>query len=181
MATKEKINHIRLVIPKGTQIITERGNVDIEDLRVNDQVLTDQKTFIPVKHIEKTQSKAGYILAAHGLKTIKLDEKAKVFVRDVDFIIEQGKPVPIVSWPYWVSVKEFEPFKQLVLSPYNPHSLNPYAAISSRNANYSTYLDQDQQKWIQIEKFEDFKELVDSYCVELEEDKAIASDYLLVK
>lgn len=182
MTEKVLKRFVRTGIPKRTELITERGKVAIENIQTTDRILTEEKSFIPVKKVRKNSTKGYYLISSHGLGNIPLTKETKVCVRDVELKTENGQVVPIISWPYWISVQNLNPSKHMVLSPHNPHTINPHQAIVSRDVKAaSSYMDKDQQAWIQINKVEYCDDTVDVFYIELGKDSGVAVEYLSIK
>lgn len=175
---KYKKTYLHSGIWKGNSVITNRGKVPIEDLRITDQVLTDDKKFVSIKNIQKSKRRGFYIIHTFDFKDIYVDERSSVCVRDVKITMKDRNPAPIISNPHWVSLKNIDLTKHILLSPYNPHSINPYAIY---NFPVSTYKDEEKKLWIQIESIEHVNDVRDIYRIELEDDNGIGVEHLIVK
>jgi len=174
----QPVQIIRAGIKKGTSLITDRGRVAVENLHPYDFVLTEGKRFTLVQSIQKTKIRGIRVIKPVGLEEIYVEDKSYVCVREVHFSTETGHSIPVVGTPHWIPAKNINPSKHLLLSPYNPHSIHPYAF---RNPPTSAYMDEMEQLWIQIETTKYVNDVYDVYRVVLEEDDGIAVESLILK
>lgn len=181
MTTKVKSSFTTAGFKKGTRLTTERGQVEVENLRPSDTLLSEKKEFQPVQKMRESQASSFYLLSVHGLEPILLDARAKVYVRDIEFVTEDGSAIPLISWPYWVPVNEVTPTKHLILSPLNPHSLNPYFYLSQEESFISSYIDQEKRRWLQIQAVQKEISEPEVYVIELPEEGGITVNHLAVK
>lgn len=171
---------IRSSIAKGTTITTERGTIAAENIRVNDTILTEQKSFVLVQAIEKVTAPHHYKLQLYGLDPIELEPDAQLMVRDIEILPNNGGVEPRISWPYWIAIKDLDMKKHVVLSPFNPHALNPYGITSYKN-NPSGYRDYQEQLWLQIAECTYSSEPIEAVRVHLVDDTGMSCGHIAVK
>lgn len=176
---KEKDSVLNGII-RDTRVITISGPTMVQHLRSDDQVLTNNQRFLPIKNIQKQMTKGYYKVSTHGFDPISINEDAKIYVRDVEITIENGQPKPLISWPYWISVKKLDSSKHMILSPFNPLSIYPYA-IQQNKLPVAAYIDDEKQLWIQINEITYIDKPIENFYIELEKDAGIAVEYITLK
>lgn len=168
-------------IGEGSYVQTKRGFKTVESLSLNDSLLTEQNQFMPILNIEKEKASLTYFLTIPGLNSMYLSIDSYLYVRDVEIVVEGGNPVPLISWPYWISIQDFDENKHLVLSPPNPETRTKYPNLPIKDIPFSTYKDANGMIWLQVDSVAREEKEMTVYHITLDGNNGVSLNQIAVK
>ena len=148
MLKHKKLGYQTEVIPNGSMVSTENGVKAIENLFVNERVLTDDGKWESIISIQGKTAENQFIIQLHGTNDVYLSLDSKVLVREVDFVDGGGQTVPSVGLPKRIPIRQLRVDKHLVLAPNAV--INKHNPSSKEVTTQSSYLDQQNNQWVQI-------------------------------